>query len=88
MKNKIIIFIILILVIIIIFSISSKNKVSDNTTEETQITYEEDNTSEHYKYIIFDENHNEKGRVIDDSSLQLYLDNPDFEQEDTFLEEK
>lgn len=79
MKNKKIIYILLIVVILVIVGIVgikfTKNKNAKENTNNTDIKYNEE-TGEYY---ILDENTNEiKASSTDESSLQIYIDNPDY----------
>ena len=77
MKNKKIIYILLIIVLVIVSIVASKfirNKKQENMVQ-TGIQYNEE-TGEYY---ILDEATNEiKASSTEESSLQIYVDNPDY----------
>ena len=79
MKNKKIIYILLIVVILVIVGIVgikfTKNKNAKENINNTAIKYNEE-TEEYY---ILDKNTNEiKASSTDESGLQIYVDNPDY----------
>lgn len=76
-KYSLILLIILVIVIIFCVFILNKNKTQINEQEENLEYRQDENTGE---YIIYDEeNGDEKIRVENESEIQMYLDNPDFD---------
>lgn len=76
-KYSLILLIILVIVIIFCIFILNKNKTQINEQEENLEYRQDENTGE---YIIYDEESgDEKIRVENESEIQMYLDNPDFD---------
>lgn len=76
-KYSLILLIILLIVIIFCIFILNKNKTQINEQEENLEYRQDENTGE---YIIYDEESGEeKIRVENESEIQMYLDNPDFD---------
>ncbi len=76
-KYSLILLIILVIVIIFCVFILNKNKTQINEQEENLEYRQDENTGE---YIIYDEESgDEKIRVENESEIQMYLDNPDFD---------
>ncbi len=76
-KYSLILLIILVIVIIFCVFILNKNKTQINEQEENLEYRQDENTGE---YIIYDEESGEeKIRVENESEIQMYLDNPDFD---------
>lgn len=76
-KYSLILLIILVIVIIFCIFILNKNKTQINEQEENLEYRKDENTGE---YIIYDEESGEeKIRVENESEIQMYLDNPDFD---------
>lgn len=76
-KYSLILLIILVIVIIFCIFILNKNKTQIAEQEENLEYKQDENTGE---YIIYDEESGEeKIRVENESEIQMYLDNPDFD---------
>jgi hypothetical protein len=93
MNNKKVKIILLVLIILIVFIIVIKNKSSNksniqntiifnNKIENLNYSYDEENKT----YTIYDENGNQRGITNDESKLKLFIDNPDYNEENTPLD--
>lgn len=76
-KYSLILLIIIVIFIIFCIFILNKNKIQIDKQEENLEYRQDEDTGE---YIIYDkESREEKIRVENESEIQMYLDNPDFD---------
>lgn len=78
MDNKLKIALIVFLLIVCIFGVSIKYNILNNIENDETYNITIKNDEETSEYIVYNENGDEISRTFEESEIQLYEDNPDF----------